>query len=91
MKCYLYAFYNKKVGCYEKPIVNNFEVEDFKTLVIRDVLVSDNQAKDRMSECELYALGYYDDETGLFETKKPEFLLNVGELIVGKQGEVSNA
>ena len=91
MKCYVYAFYNKKIGAYEKPIINNFNNDDFKTLVIRDVLVSDNQAKDRMAECDLYALGQYDDEKGIFETHQPEFLMPLCELIEGKKAGDNNA
>lgn len=91
MKCYVYAFYNKKIGCYEKPIINNFPVDDFKTLVIRDVLVSTNEVKDKMAECELYELGQYDDELGEFNCHKPEFVMGLSELIVGKKAGDTNA
>lgn len=88
MKCYVYSFYNKKVGAYERPIVNNYEQKDFAELVRRDVLVSDNAAKDHMKECDLYYLGHFDDANGAFELEaKPEFLFSVGELVVGKQGD----
>ena len=91
MKCYVYAFYNKKIGAYEKPIVNNFVKEDFAQLVVRDVLVSDNAAKDRMKECELYELGTYDDAIGEFNCKKPEFILDLSTLIEGKKVGDNNA
>ena len=91
MKCYVYAFYNKKVGAYEKPIVNNFIKDDFIQLVIRDVLVSDNAAKDRMKECELYELGIYDDVKGEFDVHKPEYLIDLSTLIEGKKVGDSNA
>lgn len=86
MKCYVYAFYNKKIGAYEKPIVNNFDKKDFEQLVIRDVIVSDNAAKDRMKECSLYYLGIYDDEVAKFELgANAEFLVDLAPLIVGKE------
>lgn len=88
MKCYIYAFYNKKIGAYEKPIVNNYQKEDFTQLVVRDVLVSDNAAKDRMKECDLYELGTYDDVLGVFDTHKPEFILALDTLIDGKKPEM---
>ena len=88
MKCLVYAFYNKKVGAYEKPIVNNFQKEDFQELVIRDVIVSDNEAKERMKECSLYYLGNYDDATGKFELEaNPEFMLDIAPLIIGKENK----
>lgn len=88
MKCYVYSFYNKKVGAYEKPIINNWEPKDFGELVRRDVLVSDNDAKDKMKETDLYYLGLFDDAVAAFELEaKPEFLFSVGELVVGKQGD----
>ena len=87
MKCYVYAFYDKKIGAYERPIVNNYEPEDFKTLVVRDVLCSTNEVKDRMCDKSLYKLGFYDDAIGEFNTNKPEFLMDIAPLIVGKQKE----
>lgn len=84
MKCYVYAFYNKLVGAYEKPIINNFPQEDFSELVVRDILVSDNAAKVRMQECQLFYLGKYDDKLAKFELEsQPDFILDVGSLING--------
>ena len=91
MKCYIYAFYNKKIGAFEKPIVNNWCKEDFTQLVIRDVLVSDNAAKEKMIECQLYELGIYNDETGEFDVHKPEFIMSLDTLIEGKKAGDLNA
>lgn len=90
MMCYVYAFYNKKVSAYEKPVVNNFDKDTMHQLVIRDVLVSDNEAKSRMAECSLYYLGQYNDEQGLLiPESKPEFIFDIAPLIEGvKEGEV---
>lgn len=84
MKCNVYAFYNKKVGAYEKPIVNNYDKETFGQLVIRDVICSDNDAKEKMKECSLYYLGEYDDEIGKLNCNTPEFMLDIAPLVEGK-------
>lgn len=90
---FIYGYYNKLGEFFGVPFYEDHSEKEMPS-VIRQALFNAKEA-DILSfkECELYCLGTFDNETGVFETKK-EFIMNcasVAEEVLGKRGGQANA
>ena len=77
MKVNVYSIYDKVAGIYSMPICqhnDNSAKRYFQS-------VANASCEVAATDCQLYRVGEYDTETGIFTgTEKPEFLCN-GEVI----------
>ena len=88
MIVYLYATRNKKSGAYSKVTGEALEKERAIEAYSRSALEADEKSQILLSELELYYLGEYDDKTGSICPVKPEFLLDLGSIIHGREESV---
>ena len=61
MKYYVYANYNKKVECYERPLILNEDENEYIEHITRDFKASDPVAQKKIGEYTVNLIGYYDD------------------------------
>lgn len=82
MTLYVYSYYKKKGGFYTQPVLNNFDNEEIVQLSQRAFLMNKgSQEHEEQKECDLYALGTFDDVKGQFIlNEKPVFLCSFVEV-----------
>lgn len=81
---FVYSYYNKKAGVYQDPFLQPVTKDLFPKMVQRSVLLNPGEAaKQHLYECDLYYLGTFDEETGIYALlEKPEFLCTLSTLEV---------
>lgn len=76
MKFHIYTNFNRKVECFERPLVRIEDPDEYCELVSRDFKASDDNAKTKMSEYNLIYVGTYDDVTGKFDLIEPNVIMD---------------
>lgn len=87
----IYCNYNKKVECYERPLVLQDSDEEYIERIKRDFKASGDGSKSpteaqiKMAEYVIYKVGTYDDVNGLIKLEEKNAIFDVGCLLqVGK-------
>lgn len=62
----IYVYRDKKLGCYDKPLFEKDDKEQFSEQIVRSVKKSTEQDKPFIIDKALYYLGQYDDIKGVF-------------------------
>jgi len=79
MRNYVYSVFDKKAGIYSPPFY-----APHNEIAMRNVSMAARNLESQLgqypADFALYRLGYFDDESGLFQTGRPDFLTEVVSL-----------
>ena len=83
MKIFVYAYYSKVVSAYQSPIFSQFDKERFVPQLTRMVMTtSSDETLLGLQDLDLYWIGMFDDQTGLFDSLvHPEWLISCSSLL----------
>jgi len=83
MKIFVYAYYSKVVSAYQSPIFSQFDKDRFVPQLTRMVMTtSSDETLLGLQDLDLYWIGLFDDQTGLFDSLvHPEWLISCSSLL----------
>lgn len=80
MKKYIYGYFNKLGGFFGNPFFHDLPKETFKEYLFQSLFAAKEEELNDVKECELYALGEFDNETSEIKYEK-EYILNCSTLV----------
>lgn len=90
MKLHVLIFRNTKIGCFTQPQFSDVEPEKAAIQLGRSLKLCEDVATLKKYEpLEMYHIGTFDDETGVFDAIQPVLLLNCVTCI-GRKEEPKN-
>lgn len=68
MKFYLYAFKNRLLGQFDRPVAEIVEPKDYETNISMGLVAAEVGALARTKEFDVYCLGEFDVKSGVLKT-----------------------
>lgn len=88
MILYVLIFRNTRIGAFTQPQFSDVEPEKAAIQLARALKMSDDEAVlKKYSDLEMYDIGTFNDETGVFDAKQPVKLLDCAKCIEKKVEE----
>lgn len=87
MEMSVYSFKNKFLGVFSQPFYVEVGPENYSASMTRSILTSDDSKKTaKIAGCQLYYLGKFDDEKGLFDLLgDPKVLIDCDDVIARRK------
>lgn len=84
MRLTVICFKNKAIGAYTTPQFDDHDKEVISKTLARAIAVGEQEKIINYKYLSLYLLGYFDDETGIFDAVVPELLLDCDDLLAAR-------
>lgn len=84
MKYFIYVNFNRKVEAFERPLVIMEDPTEYIERITRDFKASDDNAKAKIAEYNIFHVGEFDDNSGKIELREPNVIFNCSTLMEKK-------